>query len=278
MKVQLKRRMGIPVCHVLADGRCPLCGKANAHTSPTGGHAFVCGEPGHGGARGMRATRHTSVLNVLYAAMLDRVDRAGLEVVREPHLQHQLGWEPREPMPPNSSPRADIAGESRLSDWRLVGDLVIIHPQVSSAASGGADCAKVAGRAARCAYEKKLEKYQRYWSFPKEEFTPLAIETGGRMDPAFREFLTRCVIRALGAEKYSELESEARAVYGDTIKYLLTSISVALARAAGLSLLHLSEACARERNKPAAQQVAAGGVAGAGGAQAGGAAPAAAGH
>ena len=116
------------------------------------------------------------------------------------------------------------------------------------------------------------------WSFPKEEFTPLAMETGGRMDPAFREFLTRCVIRALGAEKYSELESEARAVYGDTIKYLLTSISVAIARAAGLSLLHLSEACAKERNKPAVQQAAAGGVAGAGGAQAGGAAPAAAGH
>jgi hypothetical protein len=266
--------MGIPVCPVLADGKCPLCGKTNAHTSPTGGHAFTCGETGHGGARGMRATRHTTVLNVTYTALRDTV---GLDFGREPHLQHQLGWTPREPLPPTSTPRADIVGEARLADWRLVGDLVIIHPQVSTAASGGADCATVAGKAARLAFERKMDKYKRHWSFPKGEFTPLAIETGGRMDPAFREFLTTCVLRGLGAEKYSDLEEEARAVYGDTIKYLLTSISVAVARATGLSLLHLSDACAKGRNKPA-QQAAAGGGGEAGGVQAGGAAPAAAGH
>ena len=106
-------------------------------------------------------------------------------------------------------------------------------------------------RKAAVAYAKKITKYNARWSFPKEEFVPLAIETGGRMHPEFRAFLRRFVLYAVGnAECYDDLTKDERARYTKKIKYLITSISAANAKATARSLLLIREACARAARVP----------------------------
>ena len=120
------------------------------------------------------------------------------------------------------------------------GDLVIYHPQ---AADAEAPCAVKPGVAADDAYKNKLAKYKGLWLIPNGEFVPLAMETGGRMHPEFREFLRRYAMVKAGVDKYSEMTKEQRATSSANIRYLLTSISVAAARATGLSLLCIKDAC-----------------------------------
>jgi hypothetical protein len=243
-KVLVLHRLGFPVCDPLPVG-CPLCNKPYITLNEAGSHVHSCMQGGPGGAKGHRAASHNIVLTGLIHAM-QYVDRS-CGVRREPWLRELPGWAPRVADLPPSKSRGDILWVLALLQKQLVGDVVRAHPQVSSIPA----CATTAGAAAAAAHEKKIVKYSARWNFPAEEFVPLAIETGGRMHPEFRAFLRRFVLYVVGAaESYSDLTKEERANYTKKIKYLITSVSAANAKATARSLLLIREACARAARVP----------------------------
>jgi hypothetical protein len=255
------------VCDVPANGRCPLCNKADHLITPSGGHVLACCEAGAGGARGMRVVRHNSVLSATIDGMKKAIapDRDDIHVTKEPHLQHSLHWVPKGPLTNVDDPahRADVSYWITSTGRRRTADLVITHPQ----ASVDPTCATKPGKAASAAAFRKQKAYDSKWHVPEGNFVPLAIETGGRMDPAYRSFLSD-YMKLQKAGEFKEWEAKEKAKYAADIKYMLTSISVALVNATGRALLRLIDRCNRLR---APVVIGAGNGAGAG---AGGAVPA----
>ncbi len=163
------------------------------------------------------------------------------EIHKEPHLRLLEGWAPKEALPAGTDSRADLEVEwtgGNDGPERKVLDLVITHPIVANAP----ECARGEGAAATAAHSTKLAKYKKTWSFPKSEFVPLALETGGRMHPDFRKLLRWFVRQPLGPDA-AKWSPEEKAKYSRDLQSLITAVSVAVTRSTSHALLRLKEAC-----------------------------------
>ena len=250
MAAKIMQRIGAPVCDLTLGQRCPLCKKPDPFITAAGGHAFCCDQPGAGGAKGGRGRRHAHVLHVLSDAM-ESVSKYAAKVKREPPLKDVPGWSVKagaegSPAATLDGPRGDILFYVQSANKHIVGDLIITHPRVDRTPA----CANTDGAAADKAYDAKLASYKARFNFPERGFVPLAMETGGRMHPSFRDYIRKFILYYLGTDKYDGLEKEQRANYSKHVRHIITSVSVAAARTTGLSLLYLKDACAAARAPP----------------------------
>jgi hypothetical protein len=242
MVVAIKRRLGVAVCpHPLPPG-CPLCKKTDVDITPLGSHVFSCTEAGPGGAKGMRGRRHKMVMDALARAMrriAENADAFGL-IRREPKLLGTHGWTPKAAQPANS---ADARGDLAVTfqgELPIIFDLVITHPIAGKIPAA----ATTTGAAAAAAAAGKLRKYSAAWNYPEGNFRPIAVETGGFIEPpsmsALRDFV-RGALRIEGAP--AEWTTEQKKAYARDVRSLIVSISAATTRATALALLHLADAC-----------------------------------
>lgn len=261
MKIAIRRRLGIPVCQRTATDLCPLCGKTGTSIiTPSGSHVFSCTEPGKGGAKGYRGTRHGMVAHKLVSALRQIAAKgaADIQLQKEPQLEGVVDWRAKQAIPPAKS-RGDLLVTVVTSDTEVetrVLDLVVVHPNAGTDAA----CATTAGKAAEAAFKHKEAKYKRNWHFPADGFTPLAMETGGRMHGEFRSFLRWFLQKVIGGEGYETWGREEKAWYSRRLQFLITAVSVAVTHATSLAISHLRNGCkdAGNRRKPRRQAASAG--------------------
>ena len=235
-------------------GPCRLTGCGSKDVGTTGLHVVAsCMESGAEGAIGLRSTRHRVVKTALFMALRALSIQRGKphaltkgEPLCDDHFKRKPGCElllnaALHNDARDERPRGDIGVRlNPIDDAQPVTvlDLVVTHP--NPARSGLADAAKAKGTAAADAYDSKIKKYSSCFVIPAGAFVPIAMETGGRLHPESRAFLSDFVKQSLlGLEPGEKIaDKDDIRYYNYALRTLLDSLAIALAREVAKALLH----------------------------------------
>jgi len=237
----LRVRAGLsPVQSYDFSGVCAHCGtQEKGKLEGNFLHALTCEHHGKGCPAALRATRHKQVARTGLRPAIDHIHRVGghdyVIPVGEPQGNHFWDINPnRAPGEGADRPRGDWVVVDK-SGFKVVCDLVVSHTNANSPRTIGSD--RVDGLAAAVAFKEKIDLYSRlYIIHPIKSFVPISIETGGRMHETSKKYLQTICCRLVGGDPKNWSKKE-QARYNSSIRHLMDSVSLALAKSVASALI-----------------------------------------
>jgi len=227
-----RTRLGLaPTSDSIISGTCPHCNKL---TDTAGLHPLHCQAKGKGNATGQRTTRHANVKDAIIHALRRTTGDRGRCVINEPVLRDL--WQERTGYIYNErdgkDPRGDISVQR--ANNIIVADLCITHPNTSRAPM--ADAANEPLVAANRSYDLKQNKYHSRFAIPAGQFVPLIAETGGRLHPVARTFISDYIKDIIGKDRDAWSKDDLN-FYNTHLRDILESLSIALAKSVATTLM-----------------------------------------
>lgn len=237
----LRTRAGLsPVQSYDFSGVCAHCGtQAKGKLEGNFLHALTCEHHGTGCPAALRANRHRLVARTGLRPAINHIHRVGghdyVIPINEPQGNHFWDINPnRAPGEGADRPRGDWVVVDK-SGFSAVCDLVISHTNATSPRTLGSDRAD--GLAAAVAYNEKIDLYSKLFVIkPAKSFVPISIETGGRMHAASKKYLQTICCRLVGGDP-KNWNKKDQSLYNSSIRHLMDSVSLALAKAVAHALI-----------------------------------------